>query len=49
MGKKLVDNINFKEEDYPYCEGIDQIKSFLNNKNNDKKIDNNDAYICNSW
>ena len=36
---------NFKEEDYPYCEGIDQIKSFLNNKNNDKKIDNNDAFI----
>ena len=36
---------NFKEEDYPYCEGIDQIKSYLNNKNNDKKIDNNDAFI----
>ena len=36
---------NFKEEDYPYCEGIEQIKSFLNNKNNDKKIDNNDAFI----
>ena len=36
---------NFKEEDYPYCEGIDQIKSFLNNKNNDKKIDDNDAFI----
>ena len=36
---------NFKEEDYPYCEGIEQIRSFLNNKNNDKKIDNNDAYI----
>ena len=36
---------NFKEEDNPYCEGIEQIKTFLNNKNNDKKIDNNDAYI----
>lgn len=36
---------NFKEEDNPYCEGIEKIKTFLNNKNNDKKIDNNDAYI----
>ena len=36
---------NFKEEDNPYCVGIEQIRTFLNNKNNDKKIDDNDAYI----
>ena len=37
---------NFKEEDKPYCIGnIDNIKNFLNNKNNDKNITDNDAYI----
>ena len=36
---------NFKEQSEPYCQGIKNIKSYLKNKNNDKKISDNDAFI----
>lgn len=32
-------------EDKPYCHGINNIKSYLKNKNNDKNIGDKDAYI----
>ena len=35
----------FLDEDKPYTRGISNIKSYLNNKNNDKKISDDDAYI----
>ena len=44
-GKDFDEYYYFETEEKPYCEGIDEIQSFLNNKNNDKKIEDNDAYI----
>lgn len=35
----------FQDEDKPYTKGIQNIKSYLNNKNNDKDINDEDAYI----
>ena len=35
----------FEPEDKPYCHGIDNVKSYLKNKNNDKNIGDQDAYI----
>lgn len=35
----------FEPEDKPYCMGIDNVKSYLKNKNNDKNIGDQDAYI----
>ena len=35
----------FQDAERPYCKGINEIKSYLNNKNNDDKIEDNDAYI----
>ena len=35
----------FEPEDKPYCNGIDNVRSYLKNKNNDKKIGDQDAYI----
>lgn len=35
----------FQDEEQFYCKGIQNIKSYLNNKNNDKNIDDEDAYI----
>ena len=35
----------FEDEEKPYCEGINAIKSFLNVKNNDKDIADKDAYL----
>ena len=36
---------NFKEQSKPYCQGIENIKSYLKNKNNDKNISDDDAFI----
>ena len=35
----------FEPEDKPYCRGINNVKSYLKNKNNDKNIGDKDAYI----
>ena len=35
----------FEDEKTPYCEGEINIKNFLNNKNSDKNIEDEDAYI----
>ena len=35
----------FEIDSEPYCKGKDNIKSFLKNKNNDKKIEDNDAFF----
>ena len=35
----------FEDDKIPYCEGIDEIKSFLNVKNNDENITDIDAYL----
>jgi len=35
----------FEDEKNPFCEGEINIKNYLRNKNNDKKIDDNDAYV----
>ena len=36
---------NYIEDDQPYCEGIEDITSFLKNKNNDKQMNDNDAFL----
>ena len=35
----------FEEDNEPYCCGIENIKSYLKNKNSDSNMNNNDAYI----
>ena len=43
---KGIDEYYYLEDDKkPYCEGIKKIKSFLSVKNNDKKIEDEDAYF----
>ena len=44
-GKGLDEYYFLESEQKPYCIGEDKIKSFLNNKNNDKQIVDNDAFI----
>ena len=44
-GKDLDEYYIFEPDGEPVCEGKDQIKSFLKNKNNDKKIDKKDAFF----
>jgi len=44
-GKGLDEYYFLEPEQKPYCTGDDKIKSFLNNKNNDKEIEDNDAFI----
>ena len=36
---------NFEEDKKPYCSGITNIQSYLKNKNNDKNMTNEDAFI----
>ena len=36
---------NFEEDNEPYCFGIENIKSYLKNKNSDEKIEDQDAFI----
>ena len=35
----------FIDQKRPYCQSVEKIKSYLNNKNNDKKINDKDAYL----
>jgi GTPase Era involved in 16S rRNA processing len=35
----------FQEDKEYYCKGVDNIRDYLNNKNNDKKMNDDDAYI----
>ena len=35
----------FQEDKEYYCKGVDDIRDYLNNKNNDKKMNDDDAYI----
>ena len=44
-GEGLDEYYIFKPDKKPVCEGKEQIKSYLKNKNNDKKIEDKDAYI----
>ena len=44
-GKGLDQYYYFIDESKWYCNGIPAIKDYLNNKNNDKKIGDEDAYI----
>jgi GTPase Era involved in 16S rRNA processing len=44
-GKGLDEYYFFETDEKPYCIGDDKIKSYLNNKNNDKEIEDNDAFI----
>jgi GTP-binding protein EngB required for normal cell division len=44
-GKGLNQYYYFIDEDKPYCRGIKSIKSYLKNKNADKIIKDEDAYI----
>ena len=44
-GKGLDQYYYFKDEPKWHCNGIPAIKDYLNNKNNDKKIGDEDAYI----
>jgi len=44
-GKGLNQYYYFIDEDKPYCQGIKSIKSYLKNKNADKVIKDEDAYI----
>jgi len=44
-GEDLDEYYIFEPDKKPVCEGKDQIKSFLKNKNNDKKIDKKDAFF----
>jgi triphosphoribosyl-dephospho-CoA synthetase len=36
---------NFEEDPEPYCSGIQNIKSYLKNKNSDQRIEDQDAFI----
>ena len=38
-------NYYFIDDNKPYCRGIENIKSYLKNKNKDKTIKDEDAYI----
>ena len=44
-GEGLDEYYYFKDDEKPYCEGIKNIKSYLNAKNNDKNIEDKDAYL----
>ena len=44
-GNGLDQYYYFEIDQKPYCEGVNEIKSFLKNKNNDKKISDEDAFI----
>ena len=44
-GKGKDEYYFFEENKNPYCKGIDNIKDYLTNKNNDTNIDDEDAYI----
>jgi hypothetical protein len=44
-GKDLEEYYFFETDEQPICEGVNDIKSYLTIKNNDKYIDDNDAYI----
>ena len=44
-GKGNGEYYYFEDDKSPYCQTIRNIKSHLNNKNNDKKINDNDAYL----
>ena len=44
-GEDLDEYYFFETEKKPYCIGEEKIKSYLNNKNNDNDIDDNDAFI----
>lgn len=35
----------FQDEESPYCKGIDEIEAYLTNKNNDREIEDKDAYL----
>ena len=36
---------NYIEDDEPYCQGIEDINSYLKNKNNDKQMNDDDAFL----
>ena len=36
---------NYIEDDEPYCKGIEDINSYLKNKNNDKQMNDDDAFL----
>ena len=44
-GKDRDEYYIFETEEKPYCLGDEKIKSYLNNKNNDNEIEDNDAFI----
>ena len=44
-GKGMNQNYYFIDDNKPYCRGIENIKSYLKNKNKDKTIKDEDAYI----
>ena len=44
-GKDLDEYYIFEADEKPYCIGDEKIKSYLNNKNNDIEIKDNDAFI----
>ena len=45
FGSGLEEFNNFKEEIKPSCKGKSNIYDYLNNKNNDRQFDKNDAFI----
>lgn len=44
-GKGLDEYYYFQTAQKPYCKDIPEIKAYLQNKNNDKEIEDSDAYI----
>ena len=45
QGKGLDEYYFFQTQQYPFCKGIEDIKSHLQNTNNDKEISDDDAYF----
>ena len=45
FGSGLEEFNNFKEDIKPFCKGKSDIYDYLNNKNNDRQFDKNDAFI----
>ena len=39
------DKFHFEEEKYPYCKGVLNIRNFLNNKNKDRNLEDEDAFF----
>ena len=45
IGEGFLQYLKFFDDEKPYCEGIKNIKDFLNNKNKDKNLTNEDSFI----